>query len=39
VGMVEAVSRHVIAQGTPFDPASLGSDLAGLAWAGLRSIG
>jgi len=39
VGMVEAVSRHVIAQGTPFDPSSLGSDLAGLAWAGLRSLG
>jgi AcrR family transcriptional regulator len=39
VGMVEAVSRHVIAQGTPFDPSSLGSDLARLAWAGLRSLG
>jgi len=39
VGMAEAVSRHVIAQGTPFDPKKLGAELAGLAWGGLRSLG
>jgi AcrR family transcriptional regulator len=39
VGMVEAVSRHVIAQGTPFDSGALGTELAGLAWGGLRSLG
>ena len=39
VGMAEAVSRHVIAQGTPFDPHALGTELAGLAWGGLRSLG
>jgi AcrR family transcriptional regulator len=39
VGMVEAVSRHVISQGTTFDPTKLGTDLAGLAWGGLRSLG
>lgn len=39
VGMAEAVSRHVIAQGTPFDPQTLGTELAGLAWGGLRSLG
>jgi AcrR family transcriptional regulator len=39
VGMAEAVSRHVIARGTPFDPTALGTELAGLAWGGLRSLG
>jgi AcrR family transcriptional regulator len=39
VGMAEAVSRHVIAQGTPFNPQTLGAELAGLAWGGLRSLG
>lgn len=39
VGMVEAVSRHVIAQGSTFNPTALATDLAGLAWAGLRSVG
>ncbi len=39
VGMAEAVSRHVIAQGRPFDPQALGTELAGLAWGGLRSLG
>lgn len=39
VGMVEAVSRHVIAQGSVFNPNALATDLAGLAWAGLRSVG
>lgn len=39
VGMAEAVSRHVIAQGASFDPQKLGAELAGLAWGGLRSLG
>ncbi len=39
VGMAEAVSRHLIAQGTQIDPEKLGTQLAGLAWAGLRSLG
>jgi len=39
VGMVEAVSRQVIKHGREFQPTALGQAVAGLAWAGLRSLG
>ena len=39
VGMVEAVSRQVIRHGREFEPEQLGRAVAGLAWAGLRSLG
>lgn len=39
VGMVEAVSRQVIKHGREFQPTELGKAVAGLAWAGLRSLG
>ena len=39
VGMAEAVSRHLIAQHAQFDAARMGQSIAGLAWAGLRSLG
>ncbi len=39
VGMVEAVSRQVIRHGRDFEPEQLGRAVAGLAWAGLRSLG
>jgi len=39
VGMVEAVSRQVIKNGREFQPEELGRAVAGLAWAGLRSLG
>jgi len=39
VGMAEAVSRHLMATGEDFEPATLGTQVAGLAWAGLRSLG
>ena len=39
VGMVEAVSRQVIRHGREFEPEVLGRSVAGLAWAGLRSLG
>lgn len=38
VGMSEGVSRYLIASGETFDPARVGSQLANLAWAGLRGI-
>jgi AcrR family transcriptional regulator len=39
VGMAEAVSRQVIKHGREFQPTELGRAVAGLAWAGLRSLG
>ncbi|MFM8794903.1 MAG: TetR/AcrR family transcriptional regulator [Acidimicrobiales bacterium] len=39
VGMAEAVSRHLIAQHAKFDAERVGNAIAGLAWAGLRSVG
>jgi len=39
VGMAEAVSRHLIAQHARFDAERVGIAIAGLAWAGLRSVG
>jgi AcrR family transcriptional regulator len=39
VGMAEAVSRQVIHHGRTFQPEELGRAVAGLAWAGLRSLG
>ncbi|MFM7263578.1 MAG: TetR/AcrR family transcriptional regulator [Acidimicrobiales bacterium] len=39
VGMAEAVSRHLIAQHADFDAERVGNAIAGLAWAGLRSVG
>lgn len=39
VGMAEAIARHLIAEDTDFDPLRLGTAIAGLAWAGLRSLG
>lgn len=39
VGMAEAVSRHLMATGEPFEPEDLGRQVAGLAWAGLRALG
>lgn len=38
VGMSEGVSRYLIASGETFDPTRVGSQLANLAWAGLRGI-
>lgn len=39
VGMVEAVSRQVIKNGSEFQPEELGRAVANLAWGGLRSLG
>ena len=39
VGMAEAISRHLIAQHAKFDAERVGNAIAGLAWAGLRSVG
>lgn len=39
VGMAEAIARHLILEQTDFDPVEMGTAIAGLAWAGLRSLG
>lgn len=39
VGASEGVARHLIATDATFDPHVVGSRVAGLLWAGLRSIG
>lgn len=39
VGMAEGITRQLLAQGSPINPDALGHDVAGLAWAGLRSLG
>lgn len=39
VGMAEAVSRQVMKNGREFNPEEIGRSVAGLAWAGLRSLG
>ncbi|MFZ9629292.1 MAG: TetR/AcrR family transcriptional regulator [Ilumatobacteraceae bacterium] len=38
VGLAEGVSRHLVEQGTRFDPDLLGQQIADLAWAGLRVV-
>lgn len=39
VGASEGVARHLIATDAPFDPDTIGTRVAGLLWAGLRSVG
>ncbi|MBI5088563.1 MAG: TetR/AcrR family transcriptional regulator [Actinobacteria bacterium] len=38
VGLAEGVSRRLVERGDEFDPDELGRMIAGLAWAGLRSL-
>jgi AcrR family transcriptional regulator len=38
VGLAEGVSRRLVERGEDFDPDELGHLVAGLAWAGLRSL-
>jgi AcrR family transcriptional regulator len=38
VGLAEGSSRRLLAHGQPFDPDSVAETVAGLAWAGLRSL-
>lgn len=38
VGIAEGVSRHLVESGVDFDPDVLGSQIADLAWAGLRAV-
>ena len=38
VGIAEGVSRHLVESGVAFDPDVLGSQIADLAWAGLRAV-
>ncbi|MFM7046307.1 MAG: TetR/AcrR family transcriptional regulator [Actinomycetota bacterium] len=38
VGMSEGLSRHLVLRGESFDPHEVGTQLANLAWAGLRGI-
>ena len=38
VGLAEGVSRRLIGHGHDFDPDEIATVVAGLAWAGLRSI-
>lgn len=38
VGMAEGVSRYLVERGDSFDPDVLGSQVAALAWAGLRAV-
>lgn len=38
VGIAEGVSRHLVESGADFDPDVLGSQIADLAWAGLRAV-
>jgi AcrR family transcriptional regulator len=39
VGMAEGVSRRLVERGDSFDPDELGTQVANLAWAGLRAVG
>lgn len=39
IGMAEGITRQLLAQGAQISPEQLGADVAGLAWAGLRSLG
>jgi AcrR family transcriptional regulator len=39
VGLAEGVSRRLVERGQSFDPDELGSQVANLAWAGLRAVG
>ncbi len=39
IGMAEGITRQLLAQGAQISPKQLGADVAGLAWAGLRSLG
>jgi len=38
VGMSEGLSRHLVMSGEHFDPHEVGTQLANLAWAGLRGV-
>ena len=38
VGLAEGSSRRLLAHGQPFDPDAVAETVAGLAWAGLRSL-
>jgi len=38
VGMSEGLSRHLVLSGEHFDPHEVGTQLANLAWAGLRGV-
>jgi len=38
VGLAEGSSRRLLAHGQPFDPDVVAETVAGLAWAGLRSL-
>lgn len=38
VGMSEGLSRHLVLSGEHFDPREVGTQLANLAWAGLRGV-
>lgn len=38
VGLAEGSSRRLLAHGEPFDPDAVAETVAGLAWAGLRSL-
>ena len=38
VGLAEGSSRRLLAHGQPFDPDAVAEIVAGLAWAGLRSL-
>ena len=38
VGLAEGSSRRILAHGQPFDPDAVAETVAGLAWAGLRSL-
>lgn len=37
MGMAESASRHLVAQGQPFDPDKVARAISSLAWAGLRA--
>jgi len=38
VGMSEGLSRHLVLRGESFDPHEVGTQLANMAWAGLRGV-
>ncbi|MCU0259399.1 MAG: TetR/AcrR family transcriptional regulator [Ilumatobacteraceae bacterium] len=39
IGIAESASRHLVERGEQFDPDEVAHRIAGLAWAGLRSLG
>lgn len=39
IGMAEGISRQLLSQGARIEAEQLGAQVAGLAWAGLRSLG